>query len=371
MPAVAATSVAGVHALLSPRAQAGINATQLPQLPWRGADLSFLPQMESAGAIYRRNGVPQDCIQLLRAQGCNQVRLRLWVNPVEGWCNLQRTIQMARRAKLAGLNVLLDIHYSDTWADPGQQTKPATWTSLNFASLTQQVSTYTRDVLIAMGSAGALPNAVQLGNEITDGMLWPSGRISNTTQGGWTNFTTLLSAARQGVDDACSPSRRPKVVIHIDRGADFAASSWFFDNLASRNVRWDVTALSYYPWWHGSLEQCRATVHGLATRYNKPVFIAETAYPWTLGWNDNTNNLVGLPQQLLAGFPATPAGQASYLRALCAIMHETPNNLGLGINWWAPDWISTPLGSAWENLAWFDFAGNVLPAAAAIATPAN
>ncbi len=269
------------------------------------------------------------------------------------------------------MQVLLDIHYSDTWADPGQQTKPASWAALGFSALTVRVREYTRDVLIAMGSAGALPNAVQLGNEITDGMLWPSGRISNAAQGGWSNFATLLSAARQGVDDACSPARRPKVIIHIDRGADFAAASWYFDNLNARSLRWDIAGLSYHPWWHGSLEQFRATAHGVATRYSKPVFLAETAYPWTLGWNDNTNNLVGLPQQLLPVYPATPAGQAAYMRAICEILHETPNGLGQGVAWWAPDWISTPIGSAWENLAWFDFTGNVLPAAAAIATPAN
>lgn len=333
-------------------------------LPWRGADLSFLPQMEATGAIYRDAvGQPQDCMRLLAAAGINLVRLRLWVQPADGWCDLARTIAMARRARALGLGVLLDLHYSDSWADPGQQTIPQSWAGLSFTALADRVRAYTRDVLIACGEAGVLPSAVQLGNEITDGLLWPHGRIS---QGGWNNFAALLRAARQGVDDACSTHRRPRVVIHIDRGGDVGGATWFFDNLSSRGVAFDVCGLSYYPWWHGSLAQCQATLSTMATRYRKPVLIAETAYPWTLGWNDNTNNLVGLPGQLQPGFAATPAGQSQFARAMVEMVSSLPSQLGQGVCWWAPDWISTTSGSAWENLSWFDFAGRLLPSAGAM-----
>ncbi len=335
------------------------------RLRWRGADLSFLPLIESQNGVFRENGIARDCVAIIRNQGCNLVRLRLWVNPLGGWCNLAQTIAMAQRARANNIRVLLDLHYSDTWADPGQQNKPASWVGLNDAALATQVQTYTRDILVAMRDAGAAPEAVQLGNEVTDGMLWPTGRISS---GGWSGFVNLLSAARRGVDDAFGVAQRPKVVIHIDRGADLGGATWFFDNLANRGVAWDVIGLSYYPWWHGTLEQCRATLHGLASRYRKPVFIAETAYPWTLGWNDNTNNILGLPSQLLAGFAATPSGQAAFVRALTDIVHATPYGLGQGVCWWAPDWIGGGSGSSWENLAWFDFTGNVLPVALAMSS---
>jgi arabinogalactan endo-1,4-beta-galactosidase len=265
------------------------------------------------------------------------------------------------------MRVLLDLHYSDTWADPAQQTTPAAWASLSLPSLASAVRAYTTDTLRAFRDGGATPYAVQLGNEVTDGMLWPHGRISAA---GWAGFATLVHAARQGVDDAYGAARRPRVLMHIDRGGDVGGATWFFDNLQARGVSWDVSALSFYPWWHGSLEACRTTVHTLAARYRRPVLLAETAYPWTLGWNDNTNNLVGLPSQLLAGLPATPAGQASFAAQIASIMMQTPNELGLGACWWAPDWIASPAGaSAWENCSWFDFSGNVLPAAAAWMNP--
>jgi arabinogalactan endo-1,4-beta-galactosidase len=331
-------------------------------MTWRGADLSFLPQVEAAGGVFRVGGLARDCVALLRDQGINLVRLRLWVNPANGVNGLEAMIAMARRVRLAGMNVLLDLHYSDTWADPGQQAMPAAWAGLTGDALASRVRAYTRDTLRAFGASGAAPIAVQIGNEITDGMLWPHGRISSA---GWSSFAALLAAARQGVDDAWGASRRPRVVVHIDRGADVGGATWFFDNLLSRNVYWDICGLSYYPWWHGSLEACRQTVHTLATRHGKQVLIAETAYPWTLGWSDNTHNIVGLPSQVLSGFPATLSSQAAFGQAISQIITQTPGNLGLGACWWAPDWIASPgYGSGWENCAWFDFQGNVLAGAA-------
>jgi arabinogalactan endo-1,4-beta-galactosidase len=338
-------------------------------MAWRGADLSFLPQIEAQGGVFRVAGVPRDCLQIVRERGVNLVRLRLWVQPPSGNNALAPMIALARRVRLAGMEVLLDLHYSDTWADPGQQAPPASWAGLSGAALATTLREYTRDTLRAFRDAGAAPIAVQLGNEITDGMLWPHGRISSQAGGaGWSGFATLMLAARQGVDEAWGAARRPRVLIHIDRGADVGGATWFFDNLLARGVSWDICGLSYYPWWHGSLQACQTTVRTLATRYGRPVFLTETAYPWTLGWNDNANNLVGLPSQLLPGFAATPAGQAAFGASIARIMLDAPSGLGLGACWWAPDWLASPSGSAWENCAWFDFGGNVLPAAGAWTT---
>ncbi|MEM9997900.1 MAG: glycosyl hydrolase 53 family protein, partial [Bacteroidota bacterium] len=152
------------------------------------------------------------------------------------------------------------------------------------------------------------------------------------------------------------------VILHLDRGADLAGATWFFDRLRPLFADFDVIGLSYYPWWHGDLDAFAATLDGLATRYGLPLFVAETGYPWTLGFFDDTNNLVGLPGQLLPGFPASPQGQADFLAAVADRVAAVPG--GLGVCYWAPDWIAAPeFGSAWENVALFDDAGRLLPGA--------
>ncbi len=150
-------------------------------------------------------------------------------------------------------------------------------------------------------------------------------------------------------------------MIHIDRGGDFNGAKWFFDNLHSQNVPYDIIGLSYYPWWHGSLSNMESNVNQLAALYKKPILIAETAYPWTLNWNDNVTNIVGSSSQLLPGYPATLIGQQSYLNQIFSIVRNIPYQLGIGVFYWEPDYISIPgVGSPWENLAMFDFQGNAL-----------
>jgi len=350
-----AAGVAGIASAAQPQ-RAVPHST--PRLRWRGADISFLPLLEASGAVYRhRSGAPFDALALIRARGINFIRLRLWHTPVGGWCGLAQTIALAQRAKALGLPLLLDIHYSDSWADPGQQTPPAAWSGQSGATLRASVRAYTREVLLAHAAAGVWPAMVQLGNEVTNGMLWPHGRISTA---GWGAFASLFSAARDGVADATAFTglAAPRVLLHTDRGGDNTAARWYLDNAHAQGMNFDVIALSYYPWWHGTLNACLANTADLRTRYGKDVMIVETAYPWTLGWNDNTNNVVGLPGHVLPGFPATPAGQASYLRALEAGLSESG---AIGMCYWAPEWTAAPgVGSSWENLAWFGFDGRVL-----------
>ena len=329
----------------------------------RGVDISFIEQYEAAGFAFKEAGAPKDLIDLMADRGVNSVRLRLWHTPPDGHNTTAETLQAARRIKARGLHFLLDFHYSDWWADPGQQNKPAAWAGLSFPELTTTIRTYTRDVIRALNDQGTLPDMVQLGNEITPGMLWDEGRVGGSfdTTAQWNRLAALLSAASAGVDEGLNPGQSVQIMIHIDRGGDSAASRWYFDRLRSTGFDFDVIGLSYYPFFHGTLTDMEANLRALESRYQQPLVIVETAYPWTLAWNDNTGNFVGLESQLHVGYPATVAGQRRYLEDLMAIVQAVPNNRGLGVYYWAPEYVAIPaVPSPYENVALFDFQGNAL-----------
>ncbi len=319
-----------------------------------GVDISTTPQIKNAGGVWKQNNVPGDVLDIFKSNGANYVRLRLWHTPTDGYCGLDSTLAFAKNVKTKGLKFLLDIHYSDWWADPGQQTKPAAWKNLSFTLLTDSVRQYTKRVIKALKDQNTLPDMVQVGNEITPGMLWPDGKISI---GGWGNFTTLLKAGIQGVKDI---DTTVKIMIHIDRGGDNATSRWFFDNLKSNGVSFDIIGLSYYPWWHGTLTQAQNNLNDLATRYNKDIIIVETAYPWTTQYlNDGVSNVGFDPTKLPAGYPVNPQGQRDFLTYLIKLIKNTTSKRGIGFFYWEPAFISVPpVGSAWENYAIFDFNGN-------------
>ncbi len=334
----------------------------------RGADLSALPAVEERGGMFREFGVRRDALSLFADHGVNFVRLRLWHTPPDGTCTLERTLQLAERAKAAGSRVLLDIHYSDTWADPGAQTPPAAWVGLTHGELADSVYRYTLDVMRAFRMRGVLPDIVQLGNEITCGMLWNDGRVCDgfDTPTQWAKLADLLQCGIRGVRDSLQGGDTVKIMIHVDRGGDNAGSRWFFDHLFQLGVNADILGLSYYPWWHGSLDNLRENLHDLALRYGKDIVVVETAYPWTLDWCDATGNVVGDSSQLHPGYPATPEGQRRFVRDLLATVQSVPNGKGVGMFYWAPEWITAPTGgSPWENLAMFDCAGNVQPSVCA------
>jgi arabinogalactan endo-1,4-beta-galactosidase len=208
-----------------------------------------------------------------------------------------------------------------------------------------------------------LPNIVQIGNEITCGMLWDDGRICDqfNTQQQWSNFGELVNEAIRGVNESLSSDDTVKIMIHIDRGGDNNGARWFFDNLILQDDSFDIIGLSFYPWWHGTLTDLQNNLNDLSQRYSKEIILVETAYPWTLSWCDNTNNIVGNTSQLLPEYPATEQGQKSYLTDIINLVHNTFNSNGIGIFYWEPDWICTStFGSPWENLALFDFDGELL-----------
>ena len=327
-----------------------------------GHDLSFAVQEAAAGATYTDRGRPALPEKILANHGANWVRLRLWVNPPGGYSNLPNVLAMARRAKAAGMKLLLDPHYSDFWADPQKQPIPASWPQ-DLPSLAQQVHDYTRDVLNALRDQGTPAQMMQLGNEIRNGLLWPTGQLDGS-QAQWDALGTLLRAAASGARDARGAT--PRLVVHYDQGGDNGGSRYFFDNIVAQHVPFDVIGLSYYPFWHGTLSQLRANVNDLAQRYDRDVSVVETQYGWTLDNGDQLGNFLWTTDLLVPGYPATPTGQLGFASDLLSILAAVPDHRGLGIFYWQPEWIP---GVGWEpgagtpndNLTLFDFGGHALP----------
>ena len=274
---------------------------------------------------------------------------------------------MSRRAAAAGLRVLVDLHYSDTWADPDHQTKPAAWANLDVAQLTSAIYAYTYRVCHAMKRHGVAPAMVQLGNELNAGMLWPDGHTWNPPH--WENLAAFLKAGYQAVKD-CSPET--KVMLHLANGGDNGLYRWWFDNITALGVEFDVIGASYYGYWHGSLGDLQANLNDVSARYQKDVIVVETAYPFTLADKDGWENAIRAPSQLVSGYPATPEGQAANFRDVLSIVRAVPNGRGLGAFYWDATWTAVPgngwdpadptSGDAWENQALFDFDGRTLPA---------
>jgi len=330
----------------------------------KGADVSFIPQIEDLGGVYKENNIPQDPLKIFKDHGFNYIRLKLWHTPGENYNNLEKILYLAKRIKDRELKFLLNFHYSDTWADPGKQYKPAAWRELAFETLKDSVYQYTKKVMRTLYDQHTLPEMVQIGNEIISGMLWNDGRVGGAydTPQQWKNLGELINAGIRGVRESCDNGDSVKIMIHIDRGGNNSASRWFFNNLLAQNVEFDIIGQSFYPWWHGTLNQVKANLNDLAVRYGKDIIIVETAYPWTLQWFDDRNNIVGSSRQLHSGYPATVDGQTAFLNDLMKLIRNVKNQKGKGLFYWAPEYISVqPIGSDWENNALFDFNGNVLP----------
>ncbi|GAB7127680.1 glycosyl hydrolase 53 family protein [Silvimonas sp. JCM 19000] len=387
-PALAATATADA-----------IKVQTVPDLPAdfiMGADVSTLAAVEQAGGkFYNAAGQPQDAIAILKANGVNWLRLRLWHTPVNaadvveggktishkgdpvggGSNDLATTIQLAKRAKAAGLKYLLDIHYSDFWADPQTQTKPAAWQDLHGAALQKAVFDYTADVLKQLDAAGVAPDMIQIGNELNGGMLWPDGKTwqsgPDEVVGGNDGFVALL---RQGIaavraDDAQHGKRHTRIAIHLANGNDNALYRRVFDVLTGAKLDFDIIGLSYYPYLHGGVEDLRRNMDDLAFHYAKPVAVLEVSYAWTLKNGDNWPDLFNADSQKVIGYQASVQGQASLLRDTIDGVAQVPAHRGLGLFYWEPAWLPnvgwrTGEGNAWDNQTLFDFAGHALPSQA-------
>ncbi len=343
-------------------------------LPFRGADLSFEPQEEAAGAHFTDGGVPGSALSILNHHGLNYVRLRLWVDPPPGYSNLASDLKMAQRIKAAGDRLYLDIHYSDFWADPQHQDIPASWQGQDLAQLTATMESYTRSVIQAFAAQGTPVDMVSIGNEIRNGILWPVGQVNWTADTGWSNLVQLLKAGVAGAHEGNPAGHKLLVMLHFDEGGNNADSVRFFDHMIQGGVPFDVIGLSYYSFFHGHLNAMRNNVDDLATRYGKPIVIAESQYAWTLAAGDSTGNFVWQTSQLERGYPANPGGQESFYNDALSILAQVPHHLALGLFYWEPEWIP---GVGWEpgagtpndDLTLFSFTGKALPSVGLFQSP--
>ena len=345
----------------------------------RGADLSGLPRNEDKGAVYLdAQGRPTDAVEQISAAGANMARLKVWVDPTDGYNDQDDVVAMAKRIEASGMELLVDFHYSDRWTDPGAQTMPKAWVGLSAPEVATRIHDHTRSVLDALAAEGITADAVQVGNEINPGMVWPLGQTwdvdpSDGVSGAqWDNLAMFLSAGSAAVREV-SPDT--DVVLHltnINNGID--GLTWWFDQATARGVDFDVIGLSYYSYWHGSLSDLQQAVTVLTERYDRDALVVETSYPWTLADDpDHTwENVVAQASMLTGGYPATPAGQAANFRAVQDVVASAPGGRGTGVIAWEPAWTAVDgagwdpddptSGNAWENQAMWDFDGRPLPA---------
>lgn len=371
--ALATPAALGARPVLAHAAPTGPADQQVPgarrprprqALSVRGADLSSVPKAEDLGAVWRHaDGTAGDPLAILGEKGTNWVRLRVWVDSPDGYHGRDQLLAMARRVADQGMSLLVDLHYSDSWADPGQQTKPAAWANLTGDALRQALADHTADVLGGLVAQGTPAAMVQIGNEINNGMLWPDGSVDD-----WPTLGGLLTA---GVQAARAASPDTRVALHLAEGGDNELYRWWFDNALAQGVDFDVIAASFYGYWHGTLNQLQANLTDVAARYGRDVVVVETAYPFTLDSNDAHPQIIGTEQDLVAGYPATPEGQAAWLNDVCSVVAAVPDGRGLGVFYWEPAWIAVAgngwdpadpsSGNAWENQAWFDYDNVALP----------
>ena len=306
-----------------------------------GADLSFLKMAEDQGFSFKEDGQSKPGLEIFKDHGYNWIRLRLFHTPTQLPNDLEYTIALASQAKTMGFKFLLDYHYSDTWADPGKQFIPGAWEGLSHEALADSVYAYTRNTMKAFRDAGAFPDMVQVGNEISHGMLWPDGKLPEH----WDQFAELVQAGINGIHASCGNHPCPRIMIHIDKGGDRQFTEYFFDKLHSYGVEYDVIGQSYYPWWHGNLLQLRECLNFTARTYQKDIILVEVAYNW-------------MPSEYLdapAPFPESPAGQKKFLEEVQRIVLQVPDDRGCGVFWWEP------AVSRRGSRSFFDEQGHVLP----------
>lgn len=287
------------------------------ETPIIGADVSWLQSQERRGAKFSQNGVEKDVFEILKDNKFNWIRLRLFVDPTaengyskDGYCGLDSTLAVAKRVKAAGMKFLLDLHYSDTWADPEKQFIPAAWSAMHGSAIEGQAYRYSNEVIKRFMAEGVCPDMVQVGNEINNGMMWPQCKITDTYE----SFAVMLRSATSGVR-AANPDI--KVMIHIACGGQNEESVAFFDKILSRDVKFDIIGQSYYPKYHGTLQELEANLNDLAVRYQKPVVVVE---------------------------------YQQYRKEVNEIVARIPNGMGLGTFIWEP---TSPM---WGGL--FDRKGN-------------
>ncbi|MBQ2282973.1 MAG: glycosyl hydrolase 53 family protein [Agathobacter sp.] len=324
---------------------------------YKGADISGLPELEDRGAVIRTaEGQEIDAFELCQLNGVNSIRLRIWNEPEnvpesKGYCSLEHTVAMAKRIKAKGMHFLLDFHYSDWWADPGNQTKPHAWTDLHGEELEKAVYDYTTLVLIRLKEEGCMPDMVQVGNEIRSGMLFPDGEVPN--------FTQLAGLVNAGIKAVREVDPSIEIMIHLDQGGRYYYLSQWFDGMIEAGLMdFDVIGLSYYTFWHGTFMDLKNSLMSMLEKYKKPLIIAETAHPW----RRSEEGFVSAEQEKIAGFCAGIQEQKHVMKLLMNIVASLPDNMGQGVYYWEPLVIPYESGSSWDrNMGVLNEKGEVLP----------
>jgi arabinogalactan endo-1,4-beta-galactosidase len=277
----------------------------------KGADVSWVSEMEAQGIkFYNRQGLQEDIFQVLKDEGINSIRLRAWVHPLDGYNNTDDVVSKAIRAKNAGMKIMIDFHYSDTWADPAHQIKPAAWSTDDVSILKDSIYNYTVSVMNALKAQNIYPDWVQVGNETNNGMLWPDGRADSVMN----NFAAFITAGYNAVKSVSDSSQ---VIVHISNGYDNNLFRWVFDGLKNNGAKWDIIGMSLYPTaadWNTFNIECQANMTDMISRYNKPVMICEVG----MSWADSTAcNL--------------------FLKDILSKTKAVSNHKGLGVFYWEPE----------------------------------
>ncbi|MEC3888929.1 glycoside hydrolase family 53 protein [Xanthomonas campestris] len=354
-------------ALLALALSTAAYAAPAPKTLYLGADLSYVNEMEECGVQYRENGVVKDPFELFHTHGANLVRVRLWNDARwTKYSDLSDVKKTIRRAHAQGMQVLLDLHYSDDWADGEKQLIPKAWASITDTDeLARTLYGFTYDTLSALDRAGLMPELVQVGNEsnsdLMDSIPWDKKRPID-----WQRNAKLFNAGIKAVRDISARSAiKPRVMLHIAQPEN--VEPWFAAATKAGVTDFDLIGISYYRKWSTqSMAELGKTIQRLRGRFDADVVVVETAYPWTMASGDTSHNLLG-EDSLIAGYPATPQGQARYMVDLTQLVIDTG---GAGVVYWEPAWTSSSCktrwgtGSSWENASFFDFQRNneVLPA---------
>lgn len=359
----------------------------------KGMDLSTLLELERCGAKYYDNGEERDLLAIMKSYDVDTIRIRLWNDPWSetgesygaGENDLKTSLEIAKRVTAAGFGVLLNFHYSDFWADPGKQIKPKAWADYGVKELEQAVYDYTLESMRTFLDAGVNITMVQVGNELSNGLLWPEGKVPN-----YDNIATFVNAGIRAVRkaDATIP-----VMIHLDNGGNNALYREWFDNFTKRGEDFEIIGLSYYPFWHGSLQMLNDNMNDIAERYGKDLVIAEVSMGYTMEDYKNYEKLSDEDRKGYATrpalvekieYPMTKQGQYDFMEDFLNRISHIKGGKGKGFFYWEPAWIPVPgsgwatpaslkymndpgpCGNEWANQALFDYDGNALPTLALI-----
>ena len=365
----------------------------------KGMDLSTLLELERLGAKYYDGGRERDILYIMKDYDVDTIRLRIWNDPWgknhesygAGENDVPTTLEIAKRVSEKGLGVLMNFHYSDFWADPGKQIKPKAWEGMTVEELAQAVYDFTFDTMELFKKEGVNITMVQVGNELSNGLLWPEGKIDvDAGIGEYDNIAKFVSA---GIRAVRKSNPDIPVMLHLDNGGNNELYRRWFDNYVARGEDFDLIGLSYYPFWHGTMDQLINNMNDMAKRYHKDLIIAEVSMGYTMEDYKSYEKLSDSERKGYATkpslvekieFPMTKEGQADFMRTLLARLETVAEHRARGFFWWEPAWIPVPgsgwatpasleymndpgpCGNEWANQALFDYDGNVLPTLEAI-----